>query len=106
MPLSTISLWGNLVANQAINKKESGIFSKLYFGGNIKSAITVRSFDIIDWQLKIDLNFGKLKVLKFGFLELYNKSRFQISGRKSQDFQDMKRNRKIELQFFCPPPFS
>ena len=33
MPLSTISLWGNLVANQAINKKESGIFSKLYFWG-------------------------------------------------------------------------
>ena len=86
MPLSTISLWGNLVANQAINKKESGSY---ILGGNINSAITVRSFDIIDWQLKIDLNFGKLKLLKFGFLKLYTKSRFQISGRISQDFQDM-----------------
>ena len=102
---------GNLVANQAINKKESGIFSKLYFGGQHQFCHN-RSFIWHHWlaaenwpQLWQTKSFevwffGALQQIKISDFR-QKKSRFSRYEEESKNWAAVLLPTSLFLKFWC-----
>ena len=102
---------GNLVANQAINKKESGIFSKLYFGGKHQFCHN-RSFIWHHWLAAENWpQLWQTKTFEVCFFEALhqikisdfrqNKSRFSKYEEKSKNWAAVLLPTSLFLKFWC-----